>query len=240
MPAIDAHYVIAADTASGKAVAVARHSLDDPEGERGGRDACSADVIRVGEWKGEGADRRYVPPRQVAQLRHKLSPEVFAEQLYGLGTIYSCPTGRKNQRVRALLGVERNHESGATTIRRLIELGYRPGSELFVARPIAQRKERPGDRVGFWTSRETRRPMLDALAEAVRGGTLAIPCAQTIDEMQTFVFADDGEPEAQEGCHDDRVMSLGITLEMCRFHTHSPVEAVTDVGYETPDTPTGM
>jgi len=210
MPEVGGHYVIGADTAEGKQVA-ARATLDEAEAERGGRDFDSADVLRV--------DGR---TRIVAQLHGRMAPEVFAEQLFGLGTLFSCPTGRGNVRERALLAVERNHHSGITTIERLRKLGY---DQLFVARPVAARKEKPQDRIGWITSGETRRPMLDQLAERIRGGTLGVRSSDTVREMLTFIYdPKDGEPRAQDGTHDDRVISLGIACQMQGFHRHAAPE----------------
>lgn len=238
MPEVRGHYVIGADTAEGRQVAARATSLDDAE--RGGRDFDSADVIRLGYWSGEGATRAYVRPKIVAQLHARMAPETLAEQLYGLGTLYSCPTGRKNLRERALLGVERNHRSGVSTIRRLRELGY---ERLYVSRPVAARKERPQERIGWLTTGESRRPMLDQLGEAVRlDDGLQILSAETIDEMLTFVFDEDGKPQAQEGTHDDRVISASITLEMTHQHAHAvpePEGQEHDYLPERPDTATG-
>jgi hypothetical protein len=62
--------------------------------------------------------------------------------------------------------------------------------------------------------------MLDALAEGVRNATIEIPSADTVKEAFTFVRGDEGRPEAQEGTHDDRVISLAIAHQMLRYHRH--------------------
>ena len=58
--------------------------------------------------------------------------------------------------------------------------------------------------------------MLDRLAELIRHGPerLDIPCAAPIKECFTFVLGEDGKPQAQEGTHDDRVISVAIAIQM--------------------------
>jgi hypothetical protein len=69
--------------------------------------------------------------------------------------------------------------------------------------------------------------MLDGLAEALRDGSLTLPISGLIKEMRTFIIdGKDGEPEAQQGCHDDRVIAAAITLEMFRRHRHSTTPSV--------------
>jgi hypothetical protein len=245
MPAKGGHYVIGADTAEGKLAAARDTGISEPDAERGGRDFNSADVILV-EEEVESRDslgklerRRERRMRQVATLHGRMAPEVFAEQLHMLGYLYSCAgvLGRRTTRVPALEAVERNHASGQTILRILRkELRY---PRLFWHRRVNVRVEKPSDVLGWVTNVDTRRPMLDELGRALRQGSIDIPSADTIREMTTFVMGDDGEPEAQEGCHDDRVLSLGITLQMA-LHHHSDDEPVPAPEPEVADTPTGL
>lgn len=245
MPAKGGHYVIGADTAEGRLAAARDTGVYEPDAERGGRDFNSADVILV-EEEVESRDRdgklvrkREPRMRQVAQLHGRMAPEVFAEQLHMLGYLYSCAgvLGRRTTRVPALEAVERNHASGQTILRILRkELRY---PRLFWHRRMNVRVEKPSDVLGWVTNQDTRRPMLDELARSIRQGTIEIPSADTIREMTTFVMGDDGEPEAQEGCHDDRVMDLGITVQMARHH-HSDDEPIPAGELEVADTPTGL
>lgn len=194
-------YVIAADTASGRQVAAQQFSLDDPERERGGSDFSSADVFDV-------ANRR-----QVAQIHARLAPEIFAQQLYCLGFWYSQldKTGAGRP---ALIAVENNHESGATVLVKLQQdLKY---PNLFKHRSVNRRINKITEYVGWRTTGETRMPMLDELAQAIREESIEIPCPETIGEMMTFVRDDSGKPQAQEGTHDDRVISLAIALAISR------------------------
>lgn len=192
-------YVIGADTASGRMVAAQEYSMDDPERERGGSDFSSADVVDI-------ANRR-----QVAQIHARLAPELFAQQLFCLGYWYS-QVDVHGFGTPALIAVENNHDSGGTVLVKLQqELRY---PRLYKSKRYNRRTNRPTEVLGWRTTVETRPVMLDRLSEAVRNESLTIPCEESIAEMMSFVRGDDGKPQAQEGAHDDRVISLAIALEV--------------------------
>jgi hypothetical protein len=131
-----------------------------------------------------------------------------------------------------LVAVERNHASGQTVLRELRE-NWRYQS-LYYNRRFNTRMRKATEFLGWVTDSASRQPMLDALAASLREGTLQINSPNTVREMHTFVRNDLGFPEAQEGCKDDRVISMAIALEMTRWHTHDPVGEVPEwVGAET-------
>jgi hypothetical protein len=78
---------------------------------------------------------------------------------------------------------------------------------------------RPTVNFGFLTDMGSRQMILDALAARVRDSTLGINSAETVREMRTFIWQN-GKPEAVEGAHDDRIISMAIALEMTRWHRH--------------------
>lgn len=233
------HYVMGADTAEGKLAAATDSLFSDPASERGGRDFNSCDVIKLGEWTVDGSGKALITPcrEQVAQVHGYMAPEVFAEQCYALGVMYGCtPQGSRDVTEPALAGIERNHSSGQTTIRWMRDHGYQ---QLYRRRWMNRNADgRPTPDFGFWTDTQTRRPMLDHVASCLRDNSLVVRSEETLREMRTFVLADDGEPEAQEGCHDDRVFSIGIALEMERTHTHG-ASPDTLPEPEVKNTPTG-
>jgi len=209
------HYVIGADTATGKEVG----RLDD---ESGGLDFSVADVLKVAEWVQVG-DHRFnlVPCRvHVAQFHGRMPPEVFAPGCYLLGMIYSCRASMEHvdKREPALLAPERNHSSGQTTIRLLRDMGYPNLYRARMKNTIGD--QRPTVNFGFLTDQGSRQMILDTLAGRVREGTDGISSQETVREMRTFVWQA-GKPEAVEGAHDDRVISYAIALEMERWHYHS-------------------
>lgn len=227
------HYVIGADTAEGKLSAARDLSLSDPMSERGGRDFSSADVVKLGEWvQDPETESWHIEPCrvQVAQLHARMPPEQFAEGVFALGMLYACEIDPAKPGLRdpALVAIERNHSSGQTVIRWLRDHGYK---RQFMNRRINLRNEmKPSSELGWITSQQTRMPLLDDLAAALRlptddQGYMLINCSDTVREMFTFVWSADEmakpKPEAQEGCHDDRVFSLGVALQMERFHRHA-------------------
>lgn len=195
LPDEKSQYVIAADTASGREVAASSSSFSDPDSERGGRDFSSADVVDV------------VGRRQVAQLHGRMAPEVFADQLALLGRFYSSEQ-RSGLRTSALLAPEKNHHSGETVIKRLKERHRYPN--LYTHRSLNRRFDKRTEMLGWVTTVETRMPMLDNLAALVRDGSFEIRSKDSLKEMATFVLGEDGKPQAQQGAHDDRVISLAI------------------------------
>lgn len=197
------HYAMFADTATGKQSTQTDRGTDD-ENERGGRDYSAAYVVNVFT-------------REVAACLHgRIPPEVFAEQLSMLGYMYSSPRiGSGTTRDPAFLGVERNHSSGETVLRWLKDKHY---PRLFYMRKFNQRTQGQTVRLGWMTTVDTRMPMLDELGAAMRDGTLGVRDRDAVREMFTFIRGNDGKPEAQEGCHDDRVIALAGALQMVRYY----------------------
>lgn len=223
---IKSRYVIGADTATGRAVAAVQTTFDSALGERWGRDFSSAHVIDV------------VRRELVAELHGRMAPEIFAEQLNLLGRLYSSEE-RTGLRQPALLAPEANHSSGTTVIRVLKDKFLYPN--IYLARTIGRRfeKKNEGQRLGWLTTRQTRMPMLDNLAALIRDRGIAIPCKDTIRECLTFVRGEDGIPAAQEGAHDDRVISFGIACWLMDID----LPPTTDFKPKQPyigDSPTGM
>lgn len=223
-------YVIGADTASGERKA-AEHVSSEADEERGGRDFSCAQVVDV------------TTRTLVAQLHGRMLPEEFAKQLNFLGYYYGTP-GPSGMRFPALLAVERNHTSGQTVIKKLQREHQYPA--MYYSRQMNHRHNKVTPVLGWFTSKVTRGPLLDELAEAIRDYDLTapgphavfIPDAATIGECRTFVRGDDGKPQAQEGTHDDRVIPLGIALQVAQGVQHRRTESIKPPD-DTPQTPTG-
>ena len=221
LPEEDAHYVIGADTAEGKLVAV-RTSRDD---ERGGRDYSAATVWDCSANK------------VVAELHGRMAPEIFAEQLRLLGNFYACGGGTAGtNRQVALISVERSHSSGQTVLRLLREHYHYP--RLYWAREFNKLTRKVGRVLGWSTTVETRMPMLDEFGMLLRQGKIEIPSKDLVREMVTFVVWEDGKPAAEEGTHDDRVIATAIAIQAGRNHKHTGTKTL-DM-WERSDTATGM
>lgn len=212
-------YVIGADTAEGKA------GFLDPDSERGGTDFNSATVWEVNSRS------------KVAEWHGRTAPEFFATELFNVGNLYGSPDPTHvGTRRPALLGVERNHSSGQTVLRILHEELHYPN--LFVHRQMNRRTNEITEQLGWVTNAETRPVILDELARALREESVDMPSKESVAEYRTFVRDDKGKPVAQEGCHDDRVISDAIGLEMLRRAPRPPVGSFPES--ESTDTPTGL
>lgn len=214
-PDKEGHYVIGADTAEGKLVA-ARRMTGTEAGQIGGeRDYSSATVLKV------AADGHL--PKLVAELHGHIAPDVFARQMALLGEWYSCggPSRKERGTVRdhALIGVESNHASGQRVLEYLREVvRYR---RVYWQREVNTRTKQVERRPGWRTDERTRMILLDTLAELIRKAKIEIPSANTIREMVTFVVWENGKPMAEEGTHDDRVISLALAVQMAKEHRHA-------------------
>jgi hypothetical protein len=203
-PRPDGHYVIGADTATGRQVK-ARQTFSEAQGEDGGKDFCCADVFDV------------VSRSFVAQLHGPMAPEVFADQLAMLGRYYSnvgMPDDPARRRP-SLIAVEMNHASGETVNRILKDdYAYR---NLYYHRVVNKRMNKITQELGWHTNVTNRQQMLDDLAQALRENQVHLPNPDALREFSTFVRNEKtGKPEASEGTHDDRVISAAISLQVAR------------------------
>ena len=159
------------------------------------------DYILGADTAGEGSDFNVAQVidrrtgRQVCTLRGQMDEDLFARQLYCLGTWYNT----------ALLAVEANFSS--YPIRELERLGY---PRQYVRQTEDSFTHRPTRSYGFKTTSVTRPLLIAGLVEVVRDHPEWLNDRDTLEEMLTFVRNQRGRPEAQQGAHDDCVMALGI------------------------------
>jgi phage terminase large subunit len=140
-----------------------------------------------------------------------MDEDLFAEQLFCLGTYYG----------EALLGVEVNYSSHPT--RELaVRLRY---PNLYMREILSTVGEKVVREYGFETTPRTRRVILAELVALMRENVALEVHEGTLLEMMTFVKKKNGRQEAQEGCHDDLVMSLAIA----HFISHSAPTAWQEV-----------
>ena len=150
---------------------------------------------------GEGSDFNvgqvidHITGQQVCTIRGQMDEDLFAKQLYCLGKHYHT----------ALVSVEANFSS--YPIRELERLRY---PRQYVRQAEDSFTHRIRQSYGFKTSSVTRPLVIAGLVEVVREHPEWLNDRDTLNEMLTFVRNENGRPEAQEGAHDDCVMSLGI------------------------------
>jgi phage terminase large subunit len=117
--------------------------------------------------------------------------------MYCLGMYYNT----------ALLGIEANFSTYPNN--ELQRLRY---PRLYVRESLDDYTHKVRHSFGFVTSKLTRNTIIANLINHVKNSSELICDRATLEEMLTFVRNEDFRPEAQEGAHDDLVMSLAIAL----------------------------
>lgn len=182
--------------------------------------AAEKPYIVGGDTAGDGSDwfvgqcLDNTTGRQVAVLRHQTDEDIYARQMYCLGTWYNT----------ALLAVETNFST--FPVKELQRLGYK---NLFVREKEDDYRGGYQTAYGFRTDAITRPIILANLIQAMRGHYDTIEDEDTLLEMLTFVR----EPkklrmEAEPGAHDDTVMALAIA------HYARPQQAMAAAEKEKP------
>lgn len=141
--------------------------------------------------------------RLVAHWHGHIDPDQLGEDLLPLiGNFYGG----------CLVGVESNNH-GMTTLKGLQRAGYK---NLYVERPQGKRGgSAPTNKLGFRTTKSSKPLIIDELGKLLRDETLTMPCADTLQELRTFVREGDGKMHGSP--LDDRTMSLAITVWMLQF-----------------------
>lgn len=161
----------------------------------GGAYVIGADTAGEGSDFNVGQVIDHITGQQVCTIRGQMDEDLFAKQLYCLGKHYHT----------ALMSVEANFSS--YPIRELERLRY---PRQYVRQAEDSFTHRIRQSYGFKTSSVTRPLVIAGLVEVVREHPEWLNDRDTLNEMLTFVRNENGRPEAQEGAHDDCVMSLAI------------------------------
>ena len=132
---------------------------------------------------------------QAATLRHQSDEDLYAKQMYCLGMYYNT----------ALIGIETNWST--YPVMELERLRY---PKQYVRESVDDYTHKVRHAFGFWTSTKTRPIILSELIKAVREDVSILNDETTMGEMLTFVRDEHYKPTAEDGAHDDCVMSLAI------------------------------
>lgn len=159
-------------------------SADPAEGLEG-RDYSSVDVISRSTGD------------QVAHWHGHISSDLLGRLLVAIGMRYN----------NALLCPERNN-AGILTVDKIVDSGYK---NIYVE-TIIEPPARPRKRYGWVTTKKTKFPLVETLANEIRDDVHGIKCVDTFNEMLTFKQIDDSTKifGAEHGKYDDRVMSIAI------------------------------
>lgn len=148
---------------------------------------------------------------QVAVLHSQFDEDMFAKQIYELGKYYN----------NALVGIESNFSSYPA--KELERLGYRnqyirEKADTFTGKVVKA--------YGFQTTAKTRPVAIAGLVKIARENVDYINDRETLEEMLTFIRNSKGRPEAQDGAHDDLVMSLAIAYAIRGQQSTKEIEEV--------------
>jgi len=137
----------------------------------------------------------------VARWRGDAEPSEFGEILDQLGRFYN----------NALIAAEINNH-GLTTVQRLRDLNY---SNLYRReKGLEERFEQHTSKLGWKTDRKTKPLMIDALSEAITAGKIKDYDLTFVRECMSYVIDERGRTNAQQGEHDDTVISTAICLQV--------------------------
>lgn len=138
---------------------------------------------------------------QVAAWHGYVDRMDLGDQMFMLGHLYG----------EALIAVEMSGGWGHSPLVVLRKRGY---TRLYREVVEGKKRRKRGIRYGWYTT-ETSRPLaLDALGEAIRGGEYQSADPGFWAECMTFVYAETGKPQAEVGCHDDRVMAAAVGVRL--------------------------
>lgn len=177
--------------------------IDDPAGaiKIYKRPEKGAPYVIGGDTAGDGSDSfvgQVLDNRsgvQAATLRHTFDEDIYARQMYCLGTYYNS----------ALIGVETNFSTYPN-----MELERLKYKKLYVRETVDDFTHAVRKSYGFRTDTKTRPVIISELIKAVRDDVGILADEITMQEMLTFVRGEDWKPQADVGAHDDCVMALAI------------------------------
>ena len=136
----------------------------------------------------------------VAKWYGHIDPDLFGFELVKLARYYND----------AYLGVESNNH-GLTTLKSIQSYDY---WNLYFAKIYDRFTDSITKKLGWATTSKTKPMAIDKLAEFVRDFHIGIKDSITIQELLTYIIEENGSTNAQQGCHDDCVMSLAIALQI--------------------------
>ena len=152
--------------------------------------------------------------RQVAIYRSQVHPDYFAEVLQALGLFYNT----------AKIIVESNNHGILTCTRLGKDYAY---PNFYTETQYDKLTDRETVKLGFQTNVKTKPLIIDQLRASMRQKEVELSDKVTIRELMTYVVNENGAMEAEQGCHDDCVISLALAnhIHEGRF---TPIEVTDD------------
>jgi hypothetical protein len=136
---------------------------------------------------------------QVAVWHGRVEASEFAREMEGLGYFYN----------KAHLIPESN-DHGNTVCVKLQEWHY---PDLYVRQQFDALGTKTIKKPGFETNKKTRPLLVDSIDSSINSSVPKLNDIPTLEELLTFVRHDKtGKPQAARGCHDDRVIAVGLAF----------------------------
>jgi hypothetical protein len=141
---------------------------------------------------------------QVASLEMQTDEDLYAKQVYCLGYCYHSKsiTGEIQP---ALVAIETNFSTYPQ--KELERLGY---TNFYIREVFDNYSKSTTKQFGFLTNKKTKPIILSNLVQLVREDVNIFNHKKTLDQMITMVKKENGKQEAEQGFHDDKVMSVAI------------------------------
>jgi hypothetical protein len=189
----------------------------------------------VGKDRGAAFVINQINGRTVARLWGQFDPADFAVELIKLGTYFN----------KAWICAEANNHGHLVT-HILATKGYR---NLYKRKVIDELTQKPGTKVGFLTTNESKMMVTERLKTSLKSGSLTVLDSDLIDELSAFtqVASKTGRSirrEASPGAHDDLVMAAAFAVEMAASRpvtsANEPLTAPTPEDWSGADFETGF
>lgn len=129
-----------------------------------------------------------------------IDPDLYGYELVKLAKFYND----------AYIGVESNNH-GLTTLKSILHHEY---YNVYYQKTYDKITDKVTQKLGWNTNPKTKPLMIDKLAQYVREKWLGLYDKELNKELFTYVKDEKGRTNAQEGSHDDLVMSLAIWLQL--------------------------
>jgi hypothetical protein len=135
--------------------------------------------------------------RQVAVWRGHVHPDYFANVLQAIGFYFNT----------AKIAVESNNHGILTCTRLGKDMAY---PNFYTETVYDKLDDKETINLGFKTNTKTKPLIIDQLRASLREQELKLSDRTTIQELMTYVVTENGNMEAEAGCHDDTVTALAI------------------------------
>lgn len=149
----------------------------------------------------------------------KVTTTEMTPEIHRIAEEISVKTG-----VRPVVCFEQNN-GGTAELARLARLNRDGMYTLYLQKSGAGTVDgqEQSEKYGFNTNSATRPAMLTLLKEAIDNQLIKIYDKPTINEMFAFIVKPTGKAEAEQGAHDDLIMSLAIAWQMYQTE-HPPIK----------------